>query len=1105
MSLRYTLGLDIGIASVGWAVLENNIDGEPIKIERLGVRIFDKAEQPKTGASLAEPRREARGQRRTIRRRRHRKDRIKQLIQQNDIMTRVEMAEMFEHSQFETSVYELRVQALERALTKQEFVRVLIHLAQRRGYKSNSKSEEAKDKENGKVKSAISENKQCMEKNRYRTIGEMLLNDDRFWECNPDGTKIFVPHNHPDDYRTTVERSMVEDEIRLIFSRQHALGVPYATSEFEEAYLEIWGSQRNFDEGPGGKSPYGGNMIEKMLGHCTFEKDEPRAAKGSYSAEYFRLLQDVNHLKLVKNNGESCALTREQKQIYIDLVMKSAAASYAQLRKKLELSNDISFNMLRYGSDEIGKVERKKLGHMKFYHEMRKALNTVQKDAISTVSWEKRDEIARILLCYKSDDKRKAQLEKLDIPREFIPALLTLSTSKTAHLSVKALRKLIPHLEKGMTYAEACKEVYGEQKSSVTKKNKLSLFDIEPINNPVVRRAVSQTIRVINAVVREYGAPEVVRVELAREMGKPYDVRTQMTKKQEANAKRNEELRQQIKKIKGAEPIGQDIVKFKLFQDQNGVCLYSGQNLDITRLFEAGYVDVDHIIPYSISFDDSYTNKVLVRSPENRQKGNRIPADYFKSDPARWQRFETLVNTQVHNWKKKRNLLTQALSEEQKNGFKQRNLVDTQYIARVIYNLINDHLQFAETGKYDKKRRTQAVNGAITAHVRKRLGIQKIREDGDLHHAVDAAVVACVSPGMIQKVTQYTKHRECIRRTKEGYLDTETGELMTREAYDAKYSPRFPAPWERFRQELEARLSDNPAEEIARLHLATYDSEEEIKQVFVSRKPKRKTTGAAHEATLHRKADGGYIDKVLLTELTLDKLKKYYAPESDRLLYEALKKRLEEFDGNAEKAFAEPFYKPKHDGTRGPLVKKVKLYKTYNNTVEVKRGDARASNKHIGCARNDSNSMIRVDVFYMEGDGYYYVPIYITDVVKDELPNRAVVANKSHGEWKVMDDKDFLFSMYPNDLIYVERKEVFKLTAPKDSSLDPIISKTKGLFYYRSFNSNTGSFEIYTHDSSYYKESLGGKTLSCLKKYTVDVLGNYSEVSLPEKRKPLRG
>ena len=99
---------------------------------------------------MAEPRREARGQRRTIRRKRHRKDRIKQLIQQNDIMTQVEMAEMFEHLQFETSVYELRVQALERALTKQEFVRVLIHLAQRRGYKSNSNQKKPRIKKMAK-------------------------------------------------------------------------------------------------------------------------------------------------------------------------------------------------------------------------------------------------------------------------------------------------------------------------------------------------------------------------------------------------------------------------------------------------------------------------------------------------------------------------------------------------------------------------------------------------------------------------------------------------------------------------------------------------------------------------------------------------------------------------------------------------------------------------------------------------------------------------------------------------------------------------------------------------------------------------------------------
>lgn len=925
----------------------------------------------------------------------------------------------------------------------------------------------------------------------------MLLKDERFWKRNPDGSKVFIPHNQPDVYRTTVERSMVQDEIRLIFEKQREYGSQYATQEFESAYLNIWSSQRNFDEGPGGNSRYGGNMIEKMLGYCTFEKDEPRAAKGSYSAEYFRLLQDVNHLKLVKVNGESTALNEKQRKICIDLAMKSATASYAQLRKKLDLPDDVRFNLLRYGADDIEKVERKKLGHMKFYHELRKALNSVQKDAIETLSWEQRDEIARILLCYKSDDNRTDELSKLDLPVAFIPALLTLSTSKTAHLSVKALRKLIPYLEEGLLYTEACQKVYGEQQKDASKKNKLSLFDIEPINNPVVRRAVSQTIRVINAIVRKYGAPEVVRVELAREMGKPFEVRSQIIKKQEANAKKNEELKQEIQSIKKAEPTGQDIVKFKLFKEQNGVCLYSGKNLDISRLFEAGYVDVDHIIPYSISFDDSYTNKVLVLASENRQKGNRIPFDYFKNDSVRLQRFETLVGTQISNWKKKRNLLTKALSDDQCKGFKQRNLTDTQYIARVIYRLINDHLQFADTGKYDKKRRTQSVNGVITAHVRKRLGIQKIREDGDLHHAVDAAVVACISPGMIQKITRYAKYRECIRATKDGYLDMETGELMTRETYDAKYSPKFPAPWARFRQELEARLSDDPAEAIAQLHLATYDADEEVKPVFVSRKPQHKITGAAHEATIRSaKLPNGSISKKDLTSLSLNKktgeIEGYYAPESDRLLYEALKTRLTEFGGDAKKAFAEPFYKPKRDGTNGPLVKKVKIYEKRSITVPVNGGNA------------DNGSMIRVDVFYIEGEGYYYVPIYTADVIRDELPQRAAVAKKIYTEWKIMDDKNFLFSIYPNDLLYIESRKGITLNAKKDASIQKQIVRKEGLYYFKGFNIATAALFIITHDQSYSQSGVGGKTLSCLKKYTVDALGNYSEVPLPEKRMKLK-
>lgn len=423
-------------------------------------------------------------------------------------------------------------------------------------------------------------------------------------------------------------------------------------------------------------------------------------------------------------------------------------------------------------------------------------------------------------------------------------------------------------------------------------------------------------------------------------------------------------------------------------------------------------------------------------------------------------------------------------------------MVDTQYISRVVYHLINDHLQFAETGKYTEKRRTQSVNGAITAEVRKRLGIQKIREDGDLHHAADAAIVACISPGMIQKITKYAQHRELIPR-KEGYLDIKTGELLTREEYEAREAKRFPAPWERFRQELEARLSDHPAEEIAALRLSTYDSEEELQPVFVSRKPKYKTIGAAHEETIRSaKMPGNSISKKPLTSLKLNKktgeIEGYYARESDRLLYEALKKRLTEFGGDAKKAFAEPFYKPKSDGTRGPLVKKVKIYETSTLSVPVHGGQA------------DNGGMIRVDVFYLEGDGYYYVPVYTADVVRNVLPNRAVIQGKPYAEWKVMNDENFLFSMYPNDLIYIESRKGIKLKAPKDSSLQEQIVRKKGLYYFKGLGISTNSLVVITHDHGYEQPSLGGKRLSCLKKYAVDVLGNYSEVPLPEKRKGLR-
>ena len=1094
LHLRYVLALDIGIKSIGYAVLLNDDSGNPIRIIILGVRIFDEAKDKKTGASPCLPRRQARSARRIIRRKRHRKERIRLLMEQNGLMSIADMEHLFSQGRFERSVYELRVDALERLLGKEEAVRLLIHFAQKRGYKSNSKSEEAKDEnDSGKVLRAIDVNKELFAAKGYRTVGEMLLKDDKFKRVNADGSTVHTVHNEPKTYKVTFARQMILDEIRTIFSAQRSFGAAWASESFEQKYIEIWGSQRNFDEGPGGDSPYGGNQIEDKIGFCSFEADEKRAVKASYTAEYFRALQTVNHLKLVDQNFKSEPLTEDQRKVVLNAILTLSSLDFQTIRKKLKLPESTTFNMLSYGKKSQADVEKKKLSLMPFYHKLCSALKQTDKNAMDRLQPDLRDRIAEIVTLYSSDEKRREYLLAAGVPDEYLEPILTLSAKGAAHLSLKAMKKLIPHLEQGLTYAKACAEVYGShdgRHDGKQRSNHLSITMTDEIRNPVVLRAVSQATKVINAIVRTYGAPEVVRVELAREMSHTFTERNEIQKQQEDNAEKNERARDEIRRVKHDEPTGLDIVKYKLYQEQNGVCLYSGKNLEYERLFENGYVEIDHIIPYSISFDDSYNNKVLVMTEENRQKGNRTPLEYMKGDPAKEARFRTLVQTQVKSYKKRRNLLTESAALHEDEKFKERNLVDTQYLSRVIYNLINDNLQFSESGVYRK--RVQTVNGAITAYVRNRLGLQKIRGNGDLHHALDAAVIGCISPGMVQKITEYSKHQEMARRP-DGYLDYETGELLTKEEYDSRFASGFPEPWPMFRKELEARLSVNPRKEIDLVGIPSYDPDEEIPPVFVSRMPKHKATGEAHKETIRSaKKEGGTVSKVDLTELKLDKSGKeilgYYRPNDDLLLYRALIQRLQAFGGDAKKAFAEPFYKPKHDGSQGPLVKKVKIFEEAALTVPINHGIAA------------NGEMVRVDLYYVPGEGYYGVPIYVADMVKTELPRRAVVANKPYSEWKPMQPSNFLFSLYKNDLVYIRFRKDTNLSRAEGGTGEETIVRKEGLFYFTGFNINNGAINVKVHDGSYKKDNLGIKTLSLIEKYEVDVLGNYRKIAPKGKR-----
>lgn len=617
--MAYGIGLDIGITSVGFATVALNEQDEPCGILRMGSRIFDAAEHPKNGASLAAPRREARSARRRLRRHRHRLERIRNLLVESCLITQDGLDALFE-GRLE-DIYALRTRALDERLTNEELCRVLIHLAQRRGFRSNRKADAA-DKEAGKLLKAVSENDRRMEENGYRTVGEMLYKDPLFAEHQ---------RNKGEAYLSTVTRAAVEQEARLILITQQNMGNDAVTEAFIEKYLDILLSQRSFDQGPGGNSPYGGNLIEDRAGRCTLEPEEPRAPKASYSFEYFQLLQKVNHIRLLQED-RSEPLTEDQRRAVIDFAHATADMTYAKIRKALSLPDTVRFNDVHY-RDNAEEAEKKKLSCMRAYHEMRKALDKVAKGRISTICTDERNAIGRALTVFHTDESLLSELQKIGLESDEIDQLMKLSFSGYGHLSIKALNKITPYLEQGMTYDKAC--AAAEYHKAIERSVYLSAQarEMSEITSPVVRRAVAQTIKVVNALIREQGeSPTFVNIELAREMSKDFAERNDIRRENEKNAKANEAAMEELRRTFGlTNPSGQDLVKYKLFLEQGGVCPYTQKLLLPEHLFEAGYADVDHIVPYSISFDDRYCNKVLTFASVNRKKkGNRLPLQFLK-------------------------------------------------------------------------------------------------------------------------------------------------------------------------------------------------------------------------------------------------------------------------------------------------------------------------------------------------------------------------------------------------------------------------------------------------------------------------------------------
>lgn len=1068
--IDYRLGLDIGITSVGWSVI--NLDKQ--RIEDLGVRIFNAAENPKDGASLALPRRLARGRRRLQRRKAYRIDRVKKLIidrniltTDKNILTKEERDEFFNKffekfaNQKGLDTWEARVKALDEKVSNEEWAKILINLCKRRGFKSNRKNE-ANDKETGQVITSIKNNEEKMKMLQARTVGEYI-----YKEVNSSDDSYKGYRNKAGQYNMCVSRAMIMEEIITLFAKQREFSADFASEEIEKQYLEIFNSQRPFSKF---------EDLEKMIGLCTFEKKNKikRAPKNSISAEEFVLYENMNKLSIVKR-GDKRKLTNEERKLIVYEAYNKNEIKYTGLRKLLNLSNEERFSALSYSNKvEFAKTESTKFVSLKGYHEVKKAIEAnLGKDRWLEIKNNRKmlNDIAYVLSIAKTDEDLEKQLSLREIPKDIIKAVSDLSLSKFNNLSITAIEKILPYLKEGYQYNEACDKAGYDFKAVYegTKSFKLPEIDIHEIVNPVVNRALAQTRKVINAVIDEYGSPVGINVELARELAKNFKDRKNIEKEHKENRDDREKVINELKTLMGKEPTGAEILKYRLWSQQKEECAYTQQKISIENLFEPGAYEIDHIIPFSRSFDDSMNNKVLVKGTENQRKGNRLPYEYFGADEERWHAFEVWVEESNLQPKKKFNLLKKKFSKEEQKEFKERNLTDTKYICSYISNFIANRLIFKES---ESKRKVITINGRATAYLRAKWGINKVREDGDKHHALDATVVAVATQGMVQEISKYSKARELnYIRQGDDFIDIETGEIVVLEDYRCLLKDKLPRPWLGFSEELMTRLSADPLEELRKSPIKTYDEDfikNTVRPVFVSRVPYRKIGGKLFKETVYsEKAFKGkiFVTKKKLVELMPKDIDNIYNYQTDKKLYDAIRYKLIEYNGNAKKAFEEEFRKPTKDGKLGPVVRSIKI----ETTVPFKDGI------NLNGGKVAKEGIVRIDIYERDGK-YYSVPVYRNHLSKGIIPKKAVLAGKDESEWTTMDESyNFKFSVFKNDLIEI------------------IYEKKKGYFgYYHGFDRSTASFTIESNDGSERCRSIGIKSgVKEINKYQVDVLGRY--------------
>lgn len=1023
---------DIGVASIGWAVIEDNA------LKDMGVRIFTKAENPKTGESLALPRRAARGVRRRLARRSGRLNTIKQLLckefklELQDYLSsdgKLPKAYISSKAAPLPSPYQLRTKALDQKVDSSELARIVLHIAKHRGY-GNKHAKESKDTESGKVKKAIEENRLILQSKGYRSVGKYLCKEYFQQARELDPTKQSAVslefknvRNTTDNYEHCVSQDMLQDELALIFSRQRDYGFAIS-KEFEDSLIKKIFEQRPL------------KSFADKVGECQFIAGEKRAPKDSVSAiEFVALSRIINTLaNLSKKSGE--AYDKAMVLKILASVLEKGEMSYRALREMINLDEKIQFvdSRLDYskGLKEAEKVKFVEFTHLKAF---KKALG----ESFASLEREHIDKIASQIAVIKDVVELHKELEsysakeQLHLTSEQIQALSNLNFSKHISLSFKALSTILPFMrgerEARSSNADYCIGIdesgesqclrYDEsvEKAGLKATGKKAVKgdilppfeEFEPyLANPVVKRALAEYRKVLNALLKQYGRPHKIHIEYAREAKLNATERQKYEKEQRENYAANQAARKQCESL-GLEPSSTNLLKLKLWEEQGEFCAYSGEKITHTHLKDPTALQIDHIYPYSRSFDDSYMNKCLVFTKANQEKGDKTPFEAFGADSAKWSAITALAQKLPP---KKRRRILNANFVDKEAGFKLRNLNDTSYIARLVADYTQAYLEFLPLvesedtalgrGEKGSKKHIVVVNGTLTATMRHYLGFASKDRNNHLHHGLDAVIIGFMNDRVIKAFSEFKKTQETSRAAY--YAHT-----LSKEEYKKKRAFINLPNGENFRASVL----------------------EKLESIFISKPPRLRARGALHEAT-------------------------FYSPNDPKLL------------------------------------------KSYGGTKGVEKALALGKMRKIGTKIVSNGAMVRVDIFRHKRSGKFYgVPVYTMDFALGILPNKAVVKGKDKNgvikDWLEMDSHyEFVFSLYKDDVLLVQRKEMQKPELCYFVGFGVSTASIQVEKHDNSFSTLTDNQKLLFSNATQEDvsgKSIGIQNLQVFEKYQVSILG----------------